>query len=125
MSSILLTAPALEPITLDEAKAFVRVEVTDDDDVIMALIAGARIHVEARTRRAEIWLQDLWAGRESADFALAPSYLALSAGDVIGLTVNGRRRLMELQELTYTESRRSRRSRSIRRFSTCRSLPRN
>jgi GTA TIM-barrel-like domain/Putative phage tail protein len=57
------------------------------------------------TRRAEIWLQDLWAGRESADFALPPSYLALGAGDVIGLTVNGRRRLMELQELTDTESR--------------------
>jgi hypothetical protein len=57
------------------------------------------------TRRAEIWLQDLWAGRESADFALPPSYLALSAGDVIALTVNGRRRLLELQALTDTESR--------------------
>ena len=56
-------------------------------------------------RRAEIWLQDLWAGRESADFALPPSHLALSAGDVIGLTFNGRRRLMELQALTDTESR--------------------
>ncbi len=56
-------------------------------------------------RRAEIWLQDLWAGRESADFALPPSYLALSGGDVIGLTVNGRRQLMELQSLIDTESR--------------------
>ena len=40
------------------------------------------------TRRAEIWLQDLWAGRESADFALPRSKLALAAGDVVGLTVN-------------------------------------
>jgi GTA TIM-barrel-like domain/Putative phage tail protein len=56
-------------------------------------------------RRAEIWLQDLWAGREAAEFALPPSTLALSAGDVIGLTVNGRRRLVELQEVTDTESR--------------------
>ena len=30
-------------------------------------------------RRAEIWLQDLWAGRESAEFALPPSRLALGA----------------------------------------------
>jgi len=56
-------------------------------------------------RRAEIWLQDLWAGRESAEFALPPSRLALSAGDVVGVTVNGRRRLVELQEVTDTESR--------------------
>ena len=56
-------------------------------------------------RRAEIWLQDLWAGRETADFALPPSRLALSAGDVIGLTVNGRRQVMEVQSLTDTESR--------------------
>ena len=56
-------------------------------------------------RRAEIWLQDLWAGRESAEFTLPPSRLPLSAGDVVGLTVNGRRRLVELQEVTDTESR--------------------
>lgn len=56
-------------------------------------------------RRAEVWLQDLWAGRESADFALPPSRLALGLGDVAGLTVNGRRRLIELQEISDTESR--------------------
>src|SRR6185437_7391260 len=54
MSSILLTAPAIEPLTLAEAKAFLRVETNDDDDVIGALIAGSRIHVEAQTRRALI-----------------------------------------------------------------------
>jgi hypothetical protein len=56
-------------------------------------------------QRAEIWLQDLWAGRERADFALPPSRLALGLGDVAGLTVNGRRRLIELQDITDTESR--------------------
>jgi GTA TIM-barrel-like domain/Putative phage tail protein len=56
-------------------------------------------------RRAEVWLQDLWAGRESADFALPPSRLALGLGDVAGLTVNGRRRLIELQEISDTETR--------------------
>jgi hypothetical protein len=56
-------------------------------------------------RRAEIWLQDLWAGRESASLGLPRSKLALAAGDVVGLTVNGRRHLFELQEITDTESR--------------------
>jgi len=57
------------------------------------------------TRRAEIWLQALWAGRESAQFALPSSELALALGDVVGLTVNGRRRLVEVQEISDTESR--------------------
>ena len=56
-------------------------------------------------RRAEIWLQDLWAGRESADFGLPPSRLALGLGDVVALTVKGRTRLIELQEITDTEAR--------------------
>jgi hypothetical protein len=63
-------------------------------------------------RRAEIWLQDLWAGRDSAEFALPQSQLALAAGDVVGLTVNGRRRLVEIQEIADTESR-ALRARSI------------
>ncbi len=58
------------------------------------------------TRRAEIWLQDLWAGRESAEFALPPSRLALTPGDVVGLTAGGRRRLVELRETVDAESRR-------------------
>lgn len=54
MSSILLTAPAVEPVTLDEARGFLRVEHNDDDELIAALVAGSRIHVEAQTRRALI-----------------------------------------------------------------------
>ena len=54
MPSILLTGPAAEPVTLAEAKLFLRVEHDDDDDLIEALIAGSRIHVEAQTRRALI-----------------------------------------------------------------------
>jgi uncharacterized phiE125 gp8 family phage protein len=54
MPSILLTGPATEPVTLAQAKQHLRVQHTDDDDIITALIAGSRIHVEARTRRALI-----------------------------------------------------------------------
>jgi hypothetical protein len=42
MSSILLTGPAIEPLSLDEVKAFLHVEHSDDDQVVSALIAGAR-----------------------------------------------------------------------------------
>ncbi len=56
----------------------------------------------AAERRADIWLQDLWAGRESATFALPPSRLALAPGDVVALTAGGRRRLMEIREIVDT-----------------------
>jgi uncharacterized phiE125 gp8 family phage protein len=65
MPSILLTAPAVEPLSLDDAKAYLRVATSDDDDVIAALIASARQQVEAQTRRALItqtWrvVRDAW-----------------------------------------------------------------
>lgn len=76
MPSILLTPPALEPVSLDEARAFLRVEHHDDDDTIAALIASARIHVETQTRRALItqsWriVADAWPGE--GRFAVLPA----------------------------------------------------
>ena len=59
----------------------------------------------AATRRADIWLQDLWAGRESVEFALGMNALALTPGDVVGVTINARRRLFEVSELVDTTSR--------------------
>lgn len=65
MPSILLTPPAAEPLTLAQAKDFLRVQHDADDDLIAALIAGARLHVEAQTRRAlmtQTWrlVRDVW-----------------------------------------------------------------
>jgi uncharacterized phiE125 gp8 family phage protein len=65
MPSILLTPPAIEPLTLAEAKAHLRVEHADEDTLIGGLIKGARSHVEIATRRALItrrWrlVRDAW-----------------------------------------------------------------
>lgn len=48
----LITAPALEPITLEQAKAHLRVEVNDDDLLIGSLITAAREAAEHETQRA-------------------------------------------------------------------------
>ena len=66
----------------------------------------------AAARRADIWLQDLWAGRESISFALGMDHLTLMPGDVVGVTIKGRRRLYEVSELIDTEQRQAR-ARSI------------
>lgn len=59
----------------------------------------------AAARRADIWLQDLWAGRESVTFALGSDRLALVPGDVVGMTIKDRRRLVEIDEVVDTEQR--------------------
>lgn len=65
MPSILLTPPAGEPVSLADMKAFLRVEYDADDEVIASLIASARLHIEAQTRRAllmQVWrlTRDVW-----------------------------------------------------------------
>jgi hypothetical protein len=59
----------------------------------------------AASRRADIFLQDLWAGREMLSCALGPDTLALQPGDVVGVTLSGRRRLFEIDDVVDTEQR--------------------
>lgn len=51
MPYVLVTPPASEPITLAEAKSHLRVDFTDDDALITALISAARQHAEMVTQR--------------------------------------------------------------------------
>jgi uncharacterized phiE125 gp8 family phage protein len=52
MATRLITGPAAEPITLDEAKNHLRVDFSDDDDLISAIITAARVYCEQWTQRA-------------------------------------------------------------------------
>ena len=44
----LITAPAIEPLTLQEAKSHLRVTASDDDSLILALITAVRQSLEGR-----------------------------------------------------------------------------
>src|SRR3954468_9123847 len=77
MPAILLIPPAAEPWSVAEAKAFLRVEHDDDDAVIAALIAAARGHVEALSRRALLvqrWrcVLDAWPANGRLDPRIGP-----------------------------------------------------
>ena len=78
MSLQLITPPALEPVTLDEAKAHLKVDTTDDDALIERLIAAARARAEWHTGRAFLtqswilWL-DCWPPLDVAEIPLPPA----------------------------------------------------
>lgn len=52
MTSTLIAGPGEEPVTLAEAKAWCRIDTTDEDALVTALIAAARLQVESLTGRA-------------------------------------------------------------------------
>lgn len=54
-----LTDPAAEPVTLEQAKAHLRVDVDTDDDLISAMISAARDHVEQYCHR--VFARSTWA----------------------------------------------------------------
>lgn len=51
MGTMLLAGPAVEPVTLEETKAHLRVEFTDDDALMAGLIKAARECTESATNR--------------------------------------------------------------------------
>lgn len=84
----LVTPPAAEPVTLSDAKLHLKVDTTDDDALITALITAARARAEWHTGRAFIsqswilWL-DCWPGARGDD-GLPP---ALSATPPVPVSV--------------------------------------
>ena len=55
---------------------------------------------------ADIWLHDLWAGRETAEFTLRPGLINLEPGDVVQLNVGGDGRLFQIRRITDGAARR-------------------
>ena len=60
MIPIFISGPAVEPITLEEMKAYLRIDHDDgtQDELIMGLVKAARLIVEAASRR--ILIQQHW-----------------------------------------------------------------
>jgi uncharacterized phiE125 gp8 family phage protein len=87
MNRFLVTPPALEPLTLAEAKRWLRVDHPEDDALIGALIKGARERVEARIGRALIsqgWrvTLDRWPVDGAVQLPIGPA-LAVTAVRVV------------------------------------------
>jgi uncharacterized phiE125 gp8 family phage protein len=91
MTSFLLAGPAVEPVSLAEAKAHLRLDGEDEDQLITTLIAAARIHVEAVTGRvliAQSWrlVLDGWPGNRVVTLPVGPliELTAITAYDAEG-----------------------------------------
>lgn len=77
MIPLLISAPASEPLSLQEARSWLRVDTADEDQLIQSLIVSARLAVEAATNRLLItqqWrlLLDGWPGDLTLNLPLAP-----------------------------------------------------
>jgi uncharacterized phiE125 gp8 family phage protein len=82
MTAYLLAGPAKEPVSLVQAKAFLRVDDTAEDAFITTLIAAARLHVEGVTGRAllaQSWrvVLDAWPSDGQVKLPVAP-FMALT-----------------------------------------------
>lgn len=91
MTSYLLAGPAEEPVSLAEAKAFLKVDDNAEDGLITTLIGAARLHVESVTGRAllaQSWriVLDHWPESGVVKLPVAPliSVTAIAASDDYG-----------------------------------------
>lgn len=76
MARTISSPPATEPVSLDDAKAHLRVTDTTDNDYITALITAARVWCERQTKRAFItqtW--DVALGAFEQEIILTPAPL--------------------------------------------------
>lgn len=83
MTSYLLAGPAGEPVSLAEAKAFLKVDDGAEDGLIATLITAARLHVEGVTGKAlmaQTWrtVRDSWPQDRTVKLPVGP-FLSLTA----------------------------------------------
>ena len=77
MTTVLLSGPIVEPITLAEAKAHLRVDTSAEDTLIQSLIMASRLHIEAALDLALItqsWRirRDAWPSSRTLVLPLRP-----------------------------------------------------
>jgi len=77
MPLVLTSGPAVEPVTLAEAKAHLRVDTTAEDTLIASLIVTSRLHVEAAAGLALItqgwsYFLDVWPPGPALKLPLRP-----------------------------------------------------
>jgi uncharacterized phiE125 gp8 family phage protein len=86
MSPILIAPPAGEPVSLPEAKLYLRIDASDEDDLVRALITASRLLIEAASGRLLInqtWrlILDAWPAGGTLRLPLSP------AGQIAGARV--------------------------------------
>src|SRR5690606_34956771 len=91
MTSYLLAGPAEEPVSLAEARAFLRLDDTAEDGLVQTLIAAARLHIEGTTARAMLhqsWrlVLDAWPASREIRLPVGPlvAVSAVTAFDAAG-----------------------------------------
>lgn len=77
MSLVMMTPPAAEPVSVAEAKEFLRVDGSNEDVLIASLLLTSRLHVEAALSIALIsqsWtlVLDLWPDAPAVEIPLSP-----------------------------------------------------
>lgn len=77
MSLVMTSGPAVEPITLAEAKALARIDGDAEDALIQSLIITSRLHIEAALGLALVtqsWRLslDVWPAGDTLDLPLRP-----------------------------------------------------
>lgn len=92
MTPLALTPPALEPVSLAEAKLFLRLDQAEEDDLLGTLITAARLMIEAASGRMLIeqgWriVIDRWPERGEIRLPLSPvsAIVAARVYDALGV----------------------------------------
>jgi uncharacterized phiE125 gp8 family phage protein len=76
LSPVRVTAPVATPVSLDEIKAFLRIDHADDDELLTTLIQAATDHFDGwsgilgRALVTQSWRVDLWCWPVSRDLTL-------------------------------------------------------